>query len=73
MRDALLGRVTAAEYAAEHGLGERWTERMFRVFFVEQRDIGDVDVLADVATHLGLDAAGSTLRARVRAVLGGAP
>lgn len=43
------------QFADEHGLGQRWTERMFRTFFVEQRDIGRLDVLADVATGLGLD------------------
>ncbi len=43
------------QFAAEHGLGQRWTERMFRAFFVEQRDIGQRDVLADVAVGLGLD------------------
>ncbi len=48
----------AQQYAAEHGLGQRWTERMFRAFFVQQRDIGSLDVLADVASELRLDADG---------------
>ncbi len=43
------------QFAAEHGLGQRWTERMFRVFFVAQRDIGQLDVLVDVAVDLGFD------------------
>jgi predicted DsbA family dithiol-disulfide isomerase len=43
-------------YAEEHGLGRRYTERMFRAFFVEQRDIGRPDILAAVAGELGLDA-----------------
>lgn len=43
-------------YADEHGLGRRYTERMFRAFFVEQRDIGAPDVLQDIAKELGLDA-----------------
>lgn len=43
-------------YAAEHGLGQRYTERIFRAFFIEQRDIGRAEVLADVAGELGLDA-----------------
>ncbi len=43
-------------YAAEHGVGQRYTERTFRAFFVEQRDIGRPEVLADVAAELGLDA-----------------
>jgi len=43
-------------YAAEHGLAQRYTERMFRAFFVQQRDIGQPEVLTDVAAELGLDA-----------------
>lgn len=48
------------QFASEHGLGQRWTQRMFRAFFVEQRDIGRLDVLTDVAADLGLD--GDALR-----------
>jgi predicted DsbA family dithiol-disulfide isomerase len=43
-------------YAAEHGLGQRYMERIFRAFFVLQRDIGRVEVLTDVAAELRLDA-----------------
>lgn len=43
-------------YAAERGVGQRYTERMFWAFFVEQRDVGRPEVLADVAVELGLDA-----------------
>ena len=43
-------------YAAERDLGQRYTEQIFRVFFVQQRDIGQPDVLTDVAAQLGLDA-----------------
>jgi predicted DsbA family dithiol-disulfide isomerase len=43
-------------YAAQRSLGQRYTERVFRAFFVKQRDIGRVEVLADVAAELGLDA-----------------
>jgi predicted DsbA family dithiol-disulfide isomerase len=42
-------------YAAEHGLGQRYTEQIFRAFFVKQHDIGCPEVLTDVATELGLD------------------
>ncbi|MBV9059835.1 MAG: DsbA family oxidoreductase [Pseudonocardiales bacterium] len=42
-------------FAAERGLGQRYTEQVFRAFFVRQRDIGRPDVLTDVATQLGLD------------------
>jgi predicted DsbA family dithiol-disulfide isomerase len=43
-------------YAAECGLGQRYTEQIFRAFFVQQRDIGRPEVLSDVAAELGLDA-----------------
>jgi predicted DsbA family dithiol-disulfide isomerase len=43
-------------YAAERDLGQRYTERIFRAFFVQQRDIGQLDVLTDVAAQLGLHA-----------------
>ena len=42
-------------YAAERGLGQRYTEQIFRAFFVRQRDIGRPEVLRDVAADLGLD------------------
>jgi predicted DsbA family dithiol-disulfide isomerase len=42
-------------YAAERDLGQRYTEQVFRAFFVQQRDIGQPDVLTDVAAGLGLD------------------
>jgi predicted DsbA family dithiol-disulfide isomerase len=40
----------------QNGVGQQYTERMFRAFFVEQRDIGQPEVLTDVATELGLHA-----------------
>lgn len=43
-------------YAAERGLGQRYTEQIFRAFFVQQRDIGRPEVLTDVAAQLDLDA-----------------
>ncbi len=43
-------------YAAERGLGQRYTEQIFRAFFVQQRDIGRPEGLSDVAAELGLDA-----------------
>lgn len=42
-------------YADEHGLGQRYTEQVFRAFFVEQRDIGAPDQLQAIAKELGLD------------------
>ncbi|MFN2536055.1 MAG: DsbA family protein [Pseudonocardiaceae bacterium] len=43
-------------YAAERGLGQRYTEQIFRAFFVQQRDIGRPELLTGVAGQLGLDA-----------------
>lgn len=48
------------QYAAEHGRAAEYTPRMLRAFFQENRDIGRIDVLADIAAELGLDAAGFT-------------
>ncbi|MGH3939317.1 MAG: DsbA family oxidoreductase [Pseudonocardiaceae bacterium] len=47
-------------YAEERGRGQRYTERMFRAFFVEQLDIGRPEILMDIAKELGLD--GDTFR-----------
>ncbi|HEX6402407.1 MAG TPA: DsbA family protein [Pseudonocardiaceae bacterium] len=49
-------RLRGFAYAAERGLGQRYTEQIFRAFFVQQRDIGRPEVLTDVAVQLGLDA-----------------
>ncbi|AYN44036.1 2-hydroxychromene-2-carboxylate isomerase [Streptomyces dangxiongensis] len=43
------------QYAAEHGRAAEYTPRMLRAFFQENRDIGRVDVLTDIARELGLD------------------
>ncbi|MBY8876311.1 DsbA family oxidoreductase [Actinacidiphila acidipaludis] len=48
------------QYAAEHGRAAEYTPRVLRAFFQENRDIGDVDVLAGIASELGLDAADFT-------------
>ncbi|GGP55540.1 DsbA family oxidoreductase [Streptomyces sindenensis] len=46
------------QYAAEHGLGDAYNQRMFRAFFQEDQDLGEVDVLAALAVGIGLDEAG---------------
>ncbi|MYT39137.1 thioredoxin domain-containing protein [Streptomyces sp. SID8356] len=46
------------QYAAEHGRGDAYNQRMFRAFFQEDRDLGEVDVLAALAAEIGLDEAG---------------
>jgi predicted DsbA family dithiol-disulfide isomerase len=43
-------------YATERGLGQRYTQQIFREFFVKQHDIGRPEILTDVAAELGLDA-----------------
>ncbi|MFI5976123.1 DsbA family protein [Streptomyces sp. NPDC051452] len=45
------------QYAAEHGKAEQYTPRVLRAFFQENRDIGELDVLTDIASELGLDEA----------------
>lgn len=46
------------QYAAEHGLGTAYTRRMFRAFFQENQDLGQLDVLTTLAGEVGLDEAG---------------
>ncbi|WP_112467340.1 DsbA family oxidoreductase [Streptomyces triticisoli] len=48
------------QYAAAHGKGDAYTPRVLRAFFQENRDIGRIGVLSDIAAELGLDAAGFT-------------
>lgn len=43
------------KYASEHGLGETAVEALFRAFFVEGRDIGDLEELSAIGRSLGLD------------------
>ena len=47
----------AAEFARDQDQFEAMRAALFRALFVANRDIGTVDVLADVATGIGLDAA----------------
>ncbi|MFB7502955.1 DsbA family oxidoreductase [Streptomyces broussonetiae] len=46
------------QYAAEHGRAAAYTPRVLRAFFQENRDIGQLDVLTDIASELGLDESG---------------
>lgn len=41
--------------AGEYGLQTEMVEALFRGYFLEARDIGDYEVLADIAAELGLD------------------
>jgi predicted DsbA family dithiol-disulfide isomerase len=51
----------AAEFARDRGQFDAFRDALFRAYFVANRDIGDQDVLADVAASVGLD--GDELRA----------
>ena len=43
-------------FACEQGKGDAYADAMYRAYFMEELDIGDVAVLASVAARLGLDA-----------------
>ncbi|WP_424213378.1 DsbA family oxidoreductase [Streptomyces sp. BI20] len=45
------------QYAKEHGKGNEYTDRMFRAFFQENQDLGQLDVLERLAGEIGLDTA----------------
>lgn len=45
------------QFAKEHGKGNEYNDRMFRAFFQEEQDIGNVDVLTQVANEVGLETA----------------
>jgi predicted DsbA family dithiol-disulfide isomerase len=47
----------AAEFAREHDRFDAYHPALFRAYFEEGRDIGDPDVLCDLASECGLDAA----------------
>lgn len=47
----------AAEFAAEAGAAEAFEERIFRAYFGEGLNIGDRDVLLNLAAEAGLDRA----------------
>lgn len=43
-------------FAVEHGFGETYNNRMYEAYFMDELDIGDVDVLCRLAGEIGLDA-----------------
>ena len=45
----------AGEFAREHGGFEALHHALFRAYFAEARDIGDVDVICDLARTCGVD------------------
>lgn len=42
-------------YAQENGLGDAYARRMYRAYFTEELDIGDMEILVKLAAELGLD------------------
>lgn len=47
----------AAHHATRHGRGDAMHRAIFRAFFEDGHDIGDIDVLVDIGAAQGLDAA----------------
>ncbi len=45
------------QFAQEHGKGGAYNHRLFKAFFQEEQDIGNVDVLTKLAGEVGLDEA----------------
>ena len=42
-------------YACDHGKGEEYNDLMYRAYFIEELDIGDLSVLGELAVRAGLD------------------
>lgn len=45
------------QFAKEQGLGNAYNHRMFTAFFQEEKDLGNLEVLTQLATEIGLEAA----------------
>ena len=43
------------EFAKDQGKGDEYNDAVFRAFFQQSRDIGRMNVLADIAKEVGLD------------------
>jgi len=57
--------LAASEFAKDQGKFEDFHEAMFRAYFTDGKDIGDIDTLLTLASAVGLDAA--PLRAALEA------
>lgn len=44
-------------YAKKKGLGHEYSDLMYRAYFIDEADIGDIDVLVKLAESIGLDGA----------------
>ena len=47
-------------FACDHGKGDAYADAMYRAYFMDELDIGDMKVLASVAARLGLEEAAFT-------------
>ncbi|MFD0589458.1 DsbA family protein [Paenibacillus sp. GCM10027627] len=45
------------QFAIEHGKAKEYNKRMYEAFFLESKNIGDIDVLTTLAGEVGLDEA----------------
>lgn len=45
-------------YACENGRGEEYNSAVYNAYFIDERDIGQIDVLVSIAEAVGLDGAG---------------
>ncbi|MGZ4814079.1 MAG: DsbA family oxidoreductase [Terriglobales bacterium] len=45
------------EFAKDHGKADEYNDAVFRAFFQQSRDIGNMEVLSDIAREAGLDPA----------------
>ena len=44
-------------YACEKGLGDAYADKMYRAYFLDEKDIGEIDVLVELAESVGLNGA----------------
>lgn len=44
-------------YACDHGKGEQYNDRVYRAYFIDELDIGTIEVLESIAVSVGLDGA----------------
>lgn len=47
-------------YACDHGKGEAYNDAVYRAYFIDEQDIGQIPVLAEIAASVGLNAADFT-------------
>lgn len=44
-------------FACDKGLGEKYNDLLYKAYFIDEKDIGDMDVLVSLAESIGLDGA----------------